>query len=230
MASFLFVHGGCHGVWCWERVLPLVPGKAIELPGHGPNAAPVGLNEGVDAICRVLRAEKAPVTLVGHSLGGMAISGAAEAMPDAVGQLIYLSALLPCDGESAATISIPPLGAATATKLSDDGKWTVIDPRAAPSVFYHDCDAAAVAEALARIGPTHFDCIVTPVRLTPERFGRVDKTYVHCLQDRAIEPAAQMTMIRRYPGIGFAALDCGHSPFLSMPGELAALLRLLGEG
>jgi pimeloyl-ACP methyl ester carboxylesterase len=225
---FLLVHGGCHGAWCWDCVLLHLPARTIDLPGHGQRVAPAGLTEGVDAICRILSEEAAPVTLVGHSLGGMAISGAGEAMPEKVARLIYLSALLPCDGESAATIPVPPLGATTATRLSDDGEWTVVDPETAVPVFYQDCDAATAEHALRRIGPTHLDCIVTPVRLTAGRFGRSRKSYVHCLQDRAIEPAAQMAMIRRYPDIGFSALDSGHSPFLSMPAELAALLRLLG--
>ncbi|MBO9499068.1 MAG: alpha/beta fold hydrolase [Novosphingobium sp.] len=210
----LLVHGGCHGAWCWERVLPLLPGaSAVELPDRG------------GAVAAVLAAIDEPVVLVGHSLGGMTISAMAEAAPEKVSRLVYLSALLPADGESAATIPVPPLGANAATRL--EGEWTSLDPEAAVPVFYQDCDAATIAWALQRLRPTHLDAITTPARLG-EAFASVPKTYIYCAQDRAIQPEAQQAMVARCPGIDTLALDSGHSPFLSMPEQLAAILRGIG--
>jgi pimeloyl-ACP methyl ester carboxylesterase len=227
LTEYLLVHGGCHGAWCWEALLPHLPAKAIDLPGHGRNVPLAGLEDGIAAICDTLVRIGKPVTLVGHSLGGMAISGAAEWMPDAVARLVYLSALLPGDGESAATIPMPELGANTATLVSADGQWTSLDPEKTPTIFYQDCTPQAVTAALARIGATALDYVTAPLTLTAENFGRVPKTYIHCLADRAIQIEAQRAMTARYPGIHTVTLDSGHSPFLSMPEALTEALHTL---
>jgi len=220
----VLIHGGCHGAWCWERVLAHLPAVAINLPGHGRNVARAGLADGIAAVCDAIEAIGEPVVLVGHSLGGMTISGVAEAIPERISRLIYLSALLPFDGESAATIPMPTLGAVAAATISPDGHWTGLDSVLAPPIFYQDCDRVTVDAALSRIGRTDLDYVITPVHLSGDRFGSVPKTYIHCLQDRAIQREAQAAMTARYPGTGVAMLDSGHSPFLSMPERLAAML------
>jgi pimeloyl-ACP methyl ester carboxylesterase len=54
-----------------------------------------------DRVVDVLDAQPEPVVLVGHSLGGIAISQAAEQRPEKIEKLVYVCALLLPSGKSA---------------------------------------------------------------------------------------------------------------------------------
>jgi hypothetical protein len=80
--------------------------------------------------------------------------------------------------------------------------------------------------ALARlcIQPEPTVPLATPVKLTDANFGRVPRVYVECLRDRAGPISLQRKMQAASPCQRVLALDTDHSPFLSRPDELAALL------
>jgi pimeloyl-ACP methyl ester carboxylesterase len=102
MSTFVSVHGGWNGGWCWEKVVPLLEEaghevEAPDLPGLGEDRTPlpkVSLQGYADRICQVLEAQPEPVVLVGHSSGGIVISQAAEQRLDKVKLLVYLAAIL----------------------------------------------------------------------------------------------------------------------------------------
>jgi pimeloyl-ACP methyl ester carboxylesterase len=111
MANFLLIHGACHGGWCWERVAPLLEAAghsvaAPDLPGHGDDATPMSelSLERYGAFVAELAVSYGPVVLVGHSMAGAVISRAAEAVPDQIERLVYLTAYLPQSGESLASL------------------------------------------------------------------------------------------------------------------------------
>src|SRR5262245_38816966 len=67
---FILVHGGFHGAWCWDRVVPELEklgheALALDLPGHGARAAerPVDYRGRIQPILDVLRQGD---VLVGH--------------------------------------------------------------------------------------------------------------------------------------------------------------------
>ncbi|AEI82320.1 hypothetical protein CNE_BB1p09080 (plasmid) [Cupriavidus necator N-1] len=62
------------------------------------------------------------------------------------------------------------------------------------------------------------------MRVTSERFGRIPRAYIECLQDRAISINAQRAMQAVLPCNQVATMDTGHSPFISRPYELAEIL------
>jgi pimeloyl-ACP methyl ester carboxylesterase len=110
MSTFVLVHGSWHGGWCWRKVTPL-----LRLAGHEvytPTLA--GLGEHAHTLSREVNLEThimdvvnlmqfedlKDVILVGHSMGGMVIAGAANASPDRIRQLVYLDAVTPSDGQS----------------------------------------------------------------------------------------------------------------------------------
>ncbi len=72
----VLLHGIGLGPWLWEPWLPLfaaagVRTVALRLPGHGPDAANVGLAEVIDEVGRALDAIGGTPALVGHSMGGL---------------------------------------------------------------------------------------------------------------------------------------------------------------
>ena len=108
MSQFLLIHGAFHGAWCWHKAIPELEqrghhAQAIDLPGQGQDQTPlakVTLDTMVDRIVAALADLPEPVVLVGHSLGGMAISAAAEKAPERIKTLVFLAAFLPRDGEA----------------------------------------------------------------------------------------------------------------------------------
>src|SRR5579859_1162399 len=100
---FVLVHGAFHGAWCWDKVIPALralgcDATALDLPGHGQR-----VNEAatLESYCgAVLRHAEPGDILVGHSMGGIPITLDADAAPERIGGLIYLTALLPVQGRS----------------------------------------------------------------------------------------------------------------------------------
>src|SRR5882757_3615170 len=111
MSTFLLVHGAWHSGRCWERVAPLLEAaghrvSAPSLTGFGDRAhllgPEVGLDTHVDDVVRtILDEDLTDVVLVGHSYAGLVVSSAANRVPDRIGRLVYLDAMVPLDGESA---------------------------------------------------------------------------------------------------------------------------------
>jgi pimeloyl-ACP methyl ester carboxylesterase len=102
VSTYLLVHGGWHGAWCWQRVAPLLrrAGHRVivpDLPGHGDDPTPIAAvtpGSDVQSVSTVLDTLAEPAILVGHSSGGMVISAAAELRPRVVRALVYLAAFL----------------------------------------------------------------------------------------------------------------------------------------
>ena len=68
--------------------------------------------------------------------------------------------------------------------------------------------------------PQPFEPFATPVHVTRQRFGRVPKFYVECLDDRVVPTSVQDRMIAEHDCQRVVAIDTDHSPFLSTPDEL----------
>ncbi len=112
---FVLVHGAWVGGWYLRDIARVLRAAGYEvftptLTGLGERAhlahRAVGLDTHVQDIVNVLFHEDLwAVTLVGHSYGGMVITGVAEAMPERIGQLIYLDALVPKHGQSAGDLA-----------------------------------------------------------------------------------------------------------------------------
>ncbi|MCC5576123.1 alpha/beta fold hydrolase [Microtetraspora sp. AC03309] len=110
MTTFVLIPGMCHGGWCFDEL-------AEGLRAHGHRAHPltltglserghllhggVNLDTHIQDVTGVLAAENIhDAVLVGHSYGGMVITGVADRMPDRVNALVYLDAMVPGDGDS----------------------------------------------------------------------------------------------------------------------------------
>jgi pimeloyl-ACP methyl ester carboxylesterase len=239
MASFVLVHGAWHGAWCWEKVTPLLEAAghrvdAVDLPGHGAN--PAGVAEmTLEANCRLVadRVEAAgePVVLVGHSMGGMSVTGAAELVPERIAVLVYVTAFLPNDGQSLPQLAEGDPDELVLPNLVVDeaaGLCTVAES-ALRDAFYGECSAEDAAWASARLVPESLAATAAAVHVTEERAGSVRRLYVECTRDRAISIAKQRQMWAARPCEQVLTMGTDHSPFLSAPQELAGhLLAIAG--
>lgn len=237
MATFVLVHGAWHGAWCWDKVAPLLRAKghtvaAPDLPGHGDDPTPRGevtLESYGKRVADVVSAQKEKAIVVGHSMGGIAISAAAEMVPDRIAKLVYLTAFLPRDGESLGSIEerndkkTVPL----ALVIKEGSPTADLDPAKITDLFYHDVSEEETTAAKAKWTPQPLAPFGTPLKLTPERFGKVRRAYIVCTDDRAIVSDLQHDMIAKSGVETVKSLPASHSPFLSMPKELAEMLDSL---
>jgi pimeloyl-ACP methyl ester carboxylesterase len=186
MASFVLVHGICHGAWCWEDTC-----AALDARGHRPVAVDLeltSLEADATVVRRALDGLDGPTVLVGHSYGGLVISRAAGARSD-VAHLVYVAAVM-IDRDDvfiARAADFPPSPLAELAAICD-GIITV-SPQAAAKAFYNECGRDEAARAAARLRPTAIACLAVPPEHEPWR--SIPSTYVLCERDRAILPEAQ---------------------------------------
>ncbi|MFB0875834.1 MULTISPECIES: alpha/beta fold hydrolase [unclassified Sphingobium] len=228
MATFILVHGALHGGWCWDRVstrLEAMGHRALapDLPGSAGNwmaHQDVSLAVYGDFLADLARRQGERTVLVGHSLAGIAISEAAERVPEAVGGLVYVSGVLLPDGAAAIDLfagRAMPEG----LSLSEDGLSLADDPRHARERYYNGCDDADASSALARLCSQPARPMAEALRLSPDRFGRLARAYVECAHDNAMAPDLQRAQQAALPCDPVFVMQTGHSPFLQAPDELA---------
>lgn len=238
MSTFVLIHGGWHGGWCWARVAHLLDEAghrviAPDLPGHGENSSATSdrLYElYVPKVREILDGEPEPVILVGHSSGGMIISEAANLRPNRVRALVYLSAFLLPPGKSPRDAMQADQESILQSCLIVDREKgvSVVRPERAKEVFYADCSDEVAAWAISRLQP---EPLIPPgvssAEPSPSRQkqgSEIPKVYIECLQDRALGPATQKKMYSEIPCQKIYSLPTSHSPFLSAPGQLVACL------
>ncbi len=234
MSTYVLIHGAWHGAWAWDKVAPLLEAAghtviALDLPGHGADPTPieqVTLQAYADRICEVLDAQPDPVILVGHSMGGVAVTQAAEMRPEKIAKLVYLSAFLLRDGEFLLQIAGADEESIVLRNLefAPDQSYATVPPDAAKDMFYADCSDEDVERAVAGLCRQAAAPLATPVSTSAARFGSIPRVYISCLQDRAITPACQQQMYEASPCVQVLTLDTSHSPFFSEPEKLAQLL------
>jgi len=234
MGKVIFIHGAWHGGWCWDRVAKLLvlQGHEVEapdLPAQGNDTTPiqdVTLDSYVNRICEVLDRQKEPVILVAHSMGGISVTQAAEFRPDKIRALVYVTAFLPRNGESLGTLNENAGVSAVAQNMvfSDDFSSATIREDALKDLFYNDCSDQDIEYAQSLLRPIPTSTTQATVQTSEENFERIPRIYVECLQDHTIPPHMQKMMIEATPCKKVYTLDSSHSPFLSMPEKLAAIL------
>ena len=149
------------------------------------------------------------VILVGHSPGGATLSAVGEAAPELVKRLVYLTAFVPVTFNNVlaylqqpnfATSQVPPLfvanpavvGCARINHNSADPAYVAADK----SAFYGDVATPAFQAVANLLTPDEpFRAFTTPVVVTPQRWGRVPRTFIRYTEDRAIPIIVQHQMI-----------------------------------
>lgn len=108
--TYVIVHGAWGGGWDWRRIDSVLSAQGnrvyrVTLTGLGERvhlATPsIGLSTHISDVVNTLRWEELTnVVLVGHSYGGMVITGAVDQVPERIHHLFYVDAFLPDSGES----------------------------------------------------------------------------------------------------------------------------------
>ena len=108
--TIVIVHGAWGGSWAWRKVDALLREKGFnvyrpQLTGLGERVhlsrPDIGLTTHIDDVVNtILYEDLHDIILMGHSYGGMIITGVADRIPNRISRLVYLDAFVPNDGES----------------------------------------------------------------------------------------------------------------------------------
>ena len=145
--TFVIIHGAWGGSWAFKEIDSLMTanGNLVYRPsltGQGERmhlaSTNVDLTTHINDVVNVILFENLKdIVLVGHSYGGMVITGVADRVPERIKKLIYLDAFLPNDGESVFTAN--PQGSSRTKSMEKDGmivpSWVKADqppPRDVP--------------------------------------------------------------------------------------------------
>jgi len=209
MATYVLVHGICHGTWCWQPTIDA-------LTARGPRAVAVdlpltSLGDDAAAVTALLDAQDEPVILAGHSYGGVVISRAAAGRDD-IAHLVYVAAVMAAGDEVFFEVAAayPPSPLAEQATFTEDGQ-IIVGAEAAVDCFYRRCDPAAAQDAASRLRPTAAACLGEATGAEP--WTTVPSTYILCTEDRAIQPELQRVMSARAGRV--ITYDTDHSPFMS---------------
>jgi pimeloyl-ACP methyl ester carboxylesterase len=235
---FVLVHGASHGAWCWNRLVPELnrlghEAVPLDLPGHGTRANQAATLSGYrDAVVEQLAGDD---ILVGHSMGSAVAAVAADARPDLVRHITLLSGPLPVEGQCLSYQSTSASVGGTApddlaesvsqdnTRFTADGSAFYWDRDGAYATFYHDCDENLVDWAAERLVPQVLAPVIEPISIPRFWAANLPRSYILCLQDRSWPPRIGRLQARRM-GVEPLVIDSSHSPFFSLPAELAQLL------
>jgi len=230
-AHFVLVHGSFHGAWCWYKVTAALEAAghratAIDLPSAGIDPTPaagVDLTAQAAAVVALLDTITDPVVLVGHSAGGPVVSTVAEARPEKIAKLVYVSAYLLENGASIVSMLPNDPESLVIPNIVATPEGLFVRLERLRDIFYGISDDADVELARSLVKPIGLLTTGEPVTIGPA-FAGVRRFYVSCLRDRAVTPAFQQAMYTALPCERVFRIRSDHSPFFSRP---AALVRIL---
>lgn len=168
-----------------------------------------------------------PVTLVGHSMAGVIISQIGENIPDRIDQLIYVAAFIPNNNESLIQEAKKAKTPGISTEMIVCEEKNEIDLKRTSrlkELFFNRCSEDDVTQSLNLLQKEPFRPFTESINLSKERFGRVKKIYIECLDDEALKPEDQKRMYTNSGCEVISIANADHSPFLSTPLELAGAI------
>jgi len=233
MTTFVLVHGAWHGGWKWRFVAPILRRAGHEvftptLTGLGERAhlarPGIDLDLHVQDVVAVLEMEDLrDVVLLGHSYGGMVVTGVADRAPERIRRLIYLDAFVPENGKCLLDYvehAVPERAAAFRKEGEQHG--SVAPP---PLSLWGIVKPEHIAFAKPRENRHPFLCFTQPIRLrNPEALARLPKTFIQCSSPATGTFDQFAARYRGDPAWRFHELKTGHDAMILVPEALAAIL------
>lgn len=254
--TFVFVHGAWHGGWCWSRVAE--PLRALGHRVYTPTQTGVGerqhlLNPDItldtfvqDIVNLMLWEDLNNVILVGHSFGGLTITGVADALPQRLRQLVYLDAFI-LDSGVTTFDTLPPdtvgkLRAAAesaALEIRRDQEngatphTSTTPQRAVPALppppakvfgLVRPEDAAYVAQ---RLTPQPLSVYESALHLNSAIGNNVPCLYLHCVQPAFAAINGSCQWVKEHTDWPCIDLPSCHGVMVADPGMLVEQLLAL---
>ncbi|WP_118132610.1 alpha/beta fold hydrolase [Oceanicella sp. SM1341] len=195
MSTYVLVHGAWHTGALFEPVAEAMraEGHTVFCPtlaGNAPeDSRRTGLEEAIASVVRFLEAQDlSDVVLMGHSYGGMIITGVADRAAARLRRLVYWNAFVPLPGESLNDM-VPPHYVAlfdTLAAASPDNS-VVLPYEIWREAFINDADADLARDAYEMLNPHPYATFTDAISLSaPPAALPVPKSYINCTEDTAL--------------------------------------------
>jgi pimeloyl-ACP methyl ester carboxylesterase len=185
----------------------------------------IDLDFHIDDIVKVLEFEDLRnVVLVGHSYGGMVVTGVADRATDRIGHLVYLDAATPQNGQSLVDVAGRAMGAARKGGRIVDGIELVLFPGEDPLHFYGVKDPAQIAWMTTKLTPHPWKCFEQRLQLRNEAaIAAIPQSHIVCTSTL---PGRDVARLRALSDGRLWDIDTGHDLMITEPEAVAQ--RLLG--
>jgi len=233
MTTFVLVHGAFHGGWCWRFVAPALRRAGHEvytptLTGLGDRAhlarPGIDLDLHVQDVVALLEMEDLhDVVLLGHSYGGMVVTGVADRCAERIHRLVYLDAFVPENGRCALDYVVPERAAAFRKDGEQSG--SVTPP---PLSLWGLTRPEDIAFFTPRERRHPINCFTQPIRLKNETArARLPKAFIYCSSPSTGTFDGFATKYRKDPSWLFFELETGHEAVVLVPDDVRAILLQL---
>jgi pimeloyl-ACP methyl ester carboxylesterase len=239
VATYVLVHGGGHGGWCYQKVARLLRAAGHDvytptLTGLGERSHLVGPHVDLDLHIRdvvaVLEFEDLrDVILVGHSYGGMVITGIADRAGDRVGKVVYLDAATPVDGQSLVDVAGPIIESTRPMGAVVDGVELVLLPAPGAAAFYGVTDPDDIAWMDERLTGHPWACFEQKLELQDEAAMRAIPSF-HIVCTSTL-PTRDPVLMRAACEAGrLWDIDTGHDLMVTEPEAVTKALLDVAAG
>lgn len=231
MRTYVLVHGGGHGGWCYQPVARILRSKGHEvytptLTGLGERehllSPAVDLDLHVTDVVKVLEFEDLHhVILVGHSYGGMVITGVGDRATDRIGHLVFLDAAWPKNGQSLVDHAPGILATRTNGRVVD-GMELVLYPGQDPMNFYGVKNTEQIEWMKPKLTPHPWKCFEQKLVLHNEAAMRkIPQTHIVCTSTL---PGRDVPALNASSDGRVWDIDTGHDLMITEPEAVADLL------
>ena len=237
--NFVLVHGAWHGGWCWSRVADRLraAGHAVFTPtlsGLGERrhliSPQINLDTHIEDVTNLMEFEELKeVILVGHSYGGIVISGAADRAAPRLKQLVYLDSLMLESGKSIFS-SFPKEVVEQRLKAIRETGGGVAAAVALPPTAFGVKDPGDIAWVARRMTPQPVGTYMQPLMLQAPLGNGLPKTYIDCTVDPIATLEPTKVRVRNDPGWKMRTLACGHDAMVIAPEPLTRMLVEIAGG
>lgn len=231
--TYVLVHGAWSDESAWGFVRNELAKRAnvvvVNLPAHGIDLTPankVSLKDYVKTVTDAINAQSGKVILVGHSMAGVVVSQVAEAVPNKIDKLVYVSAYLPKNGEDLLGLAKKDAESKAGPALEFNADYTAatIKKDILADAVCADCPNY-MKEVLVKYHKAEPTKPLGEKAVLGAKFTGVPKYYIHTTNDVTVGYKLQKQMVKDNGTIKKTfEMATSHLPFVVQPATFVQIL------
>ncbi|KAM7474932.1 hypothetical protein LguiB_022175 [Lonicera macranthoides] len=248
---FVLVHGACLGAWSWFKLVPLLTAyghnvTALDLAASGIDPRQVTdilsmadyFQPLTDFMAALPPQEK--VVLVGHSLGGLAISYSMELFPEKISVAVFVTASMPGPNYNISALNQDQAETSTNINQPDNRNLNIngtaafiFGPQFLKSKLFQNSPVEdwVLANLLGRLLRVYSEQDMSNVlTLSTSKYGSVNRVFIVSGQDKVLLPTFQRLMTTRNPPTEIQEISTSdHMVMMSTVDELFIRLNNISQ-